>query len=378
MTTSRERFKQAHGALAQQEREAHEGKIRELEAKLKKERDARITAEEIRSAVFGLSEQKLDAPQIILPRTEKKNRTTLVPVLLISDEQVGEHIVAEEVEGVNFYDHNVYAERHDRCARTLVEISSNHMGAAQFPLLVAAFLGDAVNGQIHAELAETNTLHSIPSVRKVVAKRRDAIDFWLSAKNKDGGLLFPKIIVIVIPGNHGRTTIKPRFKRYVSTNYEAIIGWWLQEIYAKEPRVKIVVPESGDYHMMIWGRGLFFTHGDRMGSLTGKGAGMGFAGPVLPILRGAKQIREQQGAMGRRIDYIHVGHWHDQCDAGGAFGNGAMAGYNEFAHGLRYRPAPAVQTLYYLHAEYGATARWPIFLSEQPRAAASPDVFDLA
>jgi hypothetical protein len=50
-----------------------------------------------------------------------------------------------------------------------------------------------------------------------------------------------------------------------------------------------------------------------------------------------------------------------------------MAGYNEYAHGLRYRPAAAEQWLYYLHPERGAFAYWPIFLSPPPRAAASAD-----
>ena len=138
-----------------------------------------------------------------------------------------------------------------------------------------------------------------------------------------------------------------------------------------------VVRESGDYHMMMWGRGMFFTHGDRMGAMSGKGAGMGFAGPVLPIVRGSKNIREQQASFGRRIDYIHIGHWHERGEAGGTFFNGTMAGYNEYAHGLRYRAAPAEQWLYFMNQEYGPTARWPIFLSPQPLAAASQTFADL-
>ena len=81
--------------------------------------------------------------------------------------------------------------------------------------------------------------------------------------------------------------------------------------------------------------------------------------------------------MGRRIDYIHVGHWHERGESGGTFHNGSMAGYNEYAHGLRYRAAPAEQWLYYMNEEHGATARWPIFLSPQPLAAASQTFADL-
>lgn len=362
-------FESSHGALATRERQKLEGKIKELEGALKKAESSLSVAEDIRQAVFGLAAEDLAQPKILEPLKKAKGKAVSMPVMLISDEQVGEHIVANEVEGINHYDHNVYRRRHELCAQKLVEISQHHMGGQQFPLAVVAFLGDAINGEIHAELAETNSLQSVPSTALVVEARRDAINFWLKH--------FEKLLVIVIPGNHGRTTIKPRFKRYARMNYETLIGWWLKSLYANEPRVRIVVPESGDYHMMVWGRGLFFTHGDRLGGLTGKGAGMGFAGPVLPIIRGSKNIREQQASIGRRVDLIHVGHWHERGEAGGTFFNGSMAGYNEYAHGLRYRAAPAEQWLYYMNEEYGPTARWPIFLSPQPRAAQSPSAHEL-
>lgn len=362
-------FQSSHGALAERERGKLDAKILELTMSLRKAEESLSVAEDIRQAVFGLSTEDLAAPKWIEPLPKGKGKKVSMPIMLISDEQVGEHVVAKEIEGVNFYDHKVYVERHDACAQKLVEITEHHMGGQQYPVALVGFLGDAINGEIHAELAETNSLQSVPSAALVVETRRNAIDFWLKH--------FEKLLVIVIPGNHGRTTIKPRFKRYAAMNYETLIGWWLKSLYANEPRVKIVVPESGDYHLMVWGRGLFFTHGDRMGAMSGKGAGMGFAGVVLPIVRGSRNIRDQQASMGRRIDYIHVGHWHERGESGGTFHNGSMAGYNEYAHGLRYRAAPAEQWLYYMNEEYGATARWPIFLSKQPKADASSDIHAL-
>lgn len=367
MARSVSEFKSRHGALATQEREQLQARIKELEGKLKGTHDALSAAEDLKHGVFGLAQTTLDPPRWIKPLPKGKGKKESMPVLLISDEQVGEGIKAKEIEGVNAYDHHIYVQRHDLCAQKLVEISERHMGGQAFPCAMVAFLGDAVSGEIHAELAETNTLSSVPSAALVVETRRNAIDLWLKH--------FERLFVIVIPGNHGRTTPKPRFKRYTSLNYETLIGWWMQSLYANNDRVHIVVPESGDYHAMVWGRGMFFTHGDRMGGLTGKGAGMGFAGPVLPILRGSKNIREQQASFGRRVDYIHVGHWHERGEAGGTFFNGSLAGYNEFAHGLRYRAAPAEQWLYYMNEEYGPTARWPLFLSQQQKAAPSVDLF---
>lgn len=356
---TRQDFGQTHSRLAQRERGKLTHRIADLEAKIKRLEGELTAAEEIRGTVFNLSQQDLSSPKWIDPSPKPKGKKTALPHLLISDEQVGEHIVGKEIEGINSYDHNEYVKRHTRCAQKLVEISEQHMGGQAFPTAIIGFLGDAINGEIHADIAETNTLRSIPAARLVVETRRDAIDFWLKH--------FENLFIIIIPGNHGRTTPKPRFKKYAALNYETFIGWWLQSIYAKEPRVRIVVPESGDYFTTLWGKGLFWTHGDRMGRMSGQSSGQGFAGRALPIVRGSKNIREQQASIGRRVDYIHIGHWHERMEVGGTFANGAMAGYNEFAYGQRYIATPAEQWLYYLNADYGATARWPIFLSPQPK-----------
>lgn len=361
---TREDFRQTHSRLARREREKFETKIRELEARLRQREQELAVSDDLRSGVFGLCEQDLAPPKLLAVAKPGKGRHIAIPQVLISDEQVGERIKPGEIEGVNEYDHDIYSQRHDLCAEKVVEISTRYMVGQQFPCLIAAFLGDAVNGEIHAELAETNSLQSVPSAARVVEKRRDAIDLWLKH--------FERVFVIVIPGNHGRTTVKPRFKRYAAMNYETLIGWWLQTLYEKEQRVKIVVPESGDYWLPLWDRGLFYTHGDRMGRMSGAGSGQGFAGRALPIVRGSKNIREQQSALGRRIDYIHIGHWHERMEVGGTFANGTMAGYNEYAYGLRYVAAPAEQWLYFLHPDRGAFSYWPIFLSQQPRAKTAP------
>jgi hypothetical protein len=353
-------FAGQHSRLAQRDRDRLEATIREHSATIRRLGQELHAAEDIRHAIFGLAEHDLATPKWIEQSKPAKGKVPSIPVVMISDEQVGERILAEEIEGINHYDHNEYVKRHDLMVQKVVEISKEHMRGLQFPCAIVGFLGDAINGEIHAELAETNSLQSVPSTALVVETRRNAIDFLLRH--------FERLFIVIIPGNHGRTTPKPRFKKYATMNYEALIGWWLQSLYKNEPRVKIVVPPSGDFHMMVWGKGLFFTHGDRLGAMSGGGSGMGFAGPALPIIRGSRNVREQQTAMGRQIDYIHIGHWHTRLELAGTWANGAMAGYNEYAHGLRYRPAPAEQWLYYLHPTHGATARWPIFLSPQPRA----------
>ena len=56
-------FASSHGALAERERSKLEGKIKELEAALKRSEDSLSVAEDIRHAVFDLASEDLNPPK---------------------------------------------------------------------------------------------------------------------------------------------------------------------------------------------------------------------------------------------------------------------------------------------------------------------------
>ncbi len=119
----------------------------------------------------------------------------------------------------------------------------------------------------------------------------------------------------------------------------------------------------------VFGRTVFLSHGDKIGTR----GGMGFAGPMLPIVRGTKKIEAQQARLGRRPDLILHGHYHSTGNAGAVLSNGSVVGYGEYADDLRADPEPPQQWLFLLHSKWWMRERAPILL-EDPRLPEKPRV----
>ena len=105
------------------------------------------------------------------------------------------------------------------------------------------------------------------------------------------------------------------------------------------------------------------THGDKMGT----GGGQGFAGPELPIIRGAAKIRAQRASIGLRTDLILTGHYHKSTAIAGVLGNGSVVGYSEYGSQLRVAVEPAKQWMARFSHKWGLCERLDVQLSEFER-----------
>lgn len=180
---------------------------------------------------------------------------------------------------------------------------------------------------------------------------------------------YGRVHVASVPGNHGRTTIKPTQKLYADTNYDTMIAKMLADRFRGDERVTFQTSVSGDVVIPILGWQIMLTHGDRIGSRGGQG----FIGPVATIVRGLKKVRDQQAEMGRPVDVIVHGHFHTTANPGRDLSNGSMIGYNEYAHGLRARPEVPQQWLFLIHERWGLRERCPVQL-EDPKPVPLPRV----
>jgi len=73
--------------------------------------------------------------------------------------------------------------------------------------------------------------------------------------------MFQEIEFICLIGNHGRLQLG-REAAPVPNNFDYLLGQMLKIMFAKEPRVKITVPESWYYLQKIYGWRYFLHHGD--------------------------------------------------------------------------------------------------------------------
>lgn len=311
-------------------------------------------AEDLKKAIFGLVSGPFSPPKWTL-KPKKAGAGPGIPILFTSDFQWGEVVSANEMDGINEFNREIASIRYKRLIGKTIDLCFAHMVNPDYPGIIYLRGGDAISGDIHQELRETNDLQSIPAVRDLVEH-----EAWGIRQLADR---FGKVLVVSVPGNHGRTTIKPHSKRYAETNYDTLSAWWLQSYFKHDKRVTFWTPESGDALIPVYGYRILLTHGDRIGSRGGQG----FIGPAATITRGMKKLSDYYATLGTPVDAILVGHFHTPLELEYGFSNGSLPGYSEYARDFRMRPACPSQWLFFVHPDYGITCRWPIFLEPKPK-----------
>ncbi len=328
---------------------AQRRRIRELEGDLVEERNWRRKFESLQAA---RSEDVTWRPPV------SRGKTALTPILFTSDFQCGEVIRPEEIDGINSYNMDIFADRYRLMIDKTIELATHHTGATEFPGCVYLRGGDAISGEIHEELSETNDLSSIPALKWLREHERAGIK-RLKAK-------FGRVRVISIPGNHGRTTKKPHSKGYSERSYETLLSWWLADSFENDDKVTFFMPPSGDALFDVCGRKFLLSHGDRMGSRGGQG----FIGPAATIARGHQKLMSNYALSGRHVDCVLTGHLHSSLKLSHGYANGSLAGYSEYARDFRAVPDAPKQWLLFAHAEMLVSHAFELQLGPQPRRTA--------
>lgn len=303
--------------------------------------------EDVRKSVFAL-----DPQQVLVPKWQLSKRTQQqhpeIPVLLTSDFQCGEVIKSQEIDFPNDYSPEIFSERYRSLIDTTVKLAELHDPKLRYPGFVYCRGGDAISGNIHADLAETQSLTCIEQVKLVATEEIRGLELLLE--------VFPKISVYSVPGNHDRTTFKPRAKRYVDLSYDDLCVFTIETHFkAKgESRITFSAPRSGDAYFSVFNTRLLLTHGDRMGSRGGQG----FIGPAATIMRGIQKVRQQYARQGKAVDYVMHGHYHVAMDLPNGISNGSLAGFSEYAKNeLRAEPEMPSQSMFFVHPHWGITSR---------------------
>lgn len=306
-------------------------------------------AERVREAIFGLKAQPIVAPEWAVNRSVASGAPH-IPVLLFSDPQWGETIKAENMDGINEYNVAIAESRYRMLIEKTIDISFEHLKMNRYDGMIYLRGGDMVSGDIHQELRETNELCAVEAVRSLVG-----VETWGIKQLVDA---FGKVYVVSVPGNHGRTSLKPPSKKIAESNYDSLSSWWLESAFSGDSRITWHTPLSTDAVFDMHGRNYLLTHGDNIGTR----GGAGFVGPIATISRGATLTMGEYARRGIIIDKIFMGHYHSAFDFGRGWSNGSLPGYSEYARSNRMVPEPPQQWLLYFCAKYGATSQWKVRL----------------
>lgn len=275
------------------------------------------------------------------------------PITLWSDWHRGEVVKAHEVGGVNEFNAEVHDNRVKRLVDTIIDLSFNHMGRAKtkYPGIIVCLGGDLINGDIHEELVETSDRTTQENVNELTDLCAAAID-KLAEK-------FGKAFVPCVPGNHGRSTRKPRMKGRVHTSIEWNVYCNLARCFRGSKHIQFFIPDETDAYFKVFGHRYLLTHGDSLGVRGGDG----IIGAIGPIMRGAIKVGRSEAQIGRDFDTILMGHWHQYLTLPGIVVNNSLKGYDEFARlALRAPYSRPSQALWFTHPEHGITAHWQVYL----------------
>jgi predicted phosphodiesterase len=354
--TFRHRLRRAEDWKAAGEKDADPLDVRRLKDSLKVQRERADQAEKlaladrtIREAAFSLAADPLDPPHWNVKPDKMHKREAIV--LMLSDVHMGEVVDINAMGGRNSYNVGIAQCRLERYFQVVIKLATEHWSGPDPDCIYLVLGGDMVSGEIHDELAKTNSLLSLPAVRAVSQCIVAGLDLLARA--------FPKIPinVISVPGNHGRTTRKPESKQFAVNSYDTLVAWEVESWFTARgtnENVSFSAPQSGDALVNIHGWNILFTHGDRIGSRGGQG----FIGPAATATRGMKKVVEDFLSEGQIVDWIVMGHLHTPLQLEYGFVNPSLVGPSEYSRSGRMKSHGASQWMLTIHPTRGIARRW--------------------
>jgi len=292
---------------------------------------------------------RIDPPEWTVARSTGKHEH--IPVLITSDFQIGEVIRPQETDHTHGYSVEIFRRRYRALIAQAIRLCLDHQPCWTYPGIIYERLGDTISGGIHEELAETDEVTPIESVQIAAEEETAGIRALAEA--------FGRVLVQDCGGgNHDRDTHKPRSKAAGAHSFDRLVSYILQREFKDDPRVEFHTTESPDIIFPVYDRMILATHGDKIGSRGGQG----FIGPSATIARGAQKVIMEQQALGRRIDEVHLGHFHTFTDQDFVISNGCLPGYSEYAKLNRLRPQPPLQVLAFYSPKWGRVCTKRIFL----------------
>lgn len=337
-----------------------QGQVTQLNKTIRLFRREEESAERIREEIFRIAARSPEPPAWL--ERPRGGGVRGIPTAVWSDWHIGEVVSEEQTNGLNKFNYKIAWERARKLVDTTVELAFEHMGRAaySYPGAVIMIGGDMITGNIHPELAYTNDLTNQQAINVTTDMLASCIERM--------AVKFGKLFIPCVIGNHARDTSysrKSMHKQRTYTSHEWTIYCNLDRSFKKSKFIQFLIPGGSDAIFPVVGHRYLLTHGDT----NGVKGGDGIIGALGPIARGALKVHDSEAQVGRDIDTIVMGHWHQRVDIEGVIVNNSFIGYNEHGRtGLRAKYSRPSQYLWFTHPKYGITARWPVYLEQKPKA----------
>lgn len=238
-----------------------------------------------------------------------------VAVALLSDVHCEERVDPEDVPGThNVYSPEICKARLDQYFQKVVLLTQAQRHLVKIDTLCLGMLGDIITGYLHDDQRESNWLSPLEATMFAEELIGSGLEYLLKYGN------FSQIILPCTPGNHGRTTPKPRAKTSAETNLEWMMYHHIAKRWRHESRLKWHIAAGVHQYLNLNGTTVRFHHGDAINY------GGGVGGLAIPLHKAIAQWNQVH-----RADLDCFGHWHQLRDYGHAISNGSVIGYNAYA-----------------------------------------------
>jgi len=316
--------------------------------------DASVLTTRRIAEVLGNASSTTIPPPDWLFTSDSKDEGPGIPVIQWCDWHIGETVFSDQVKGYNEFNEEVADARIKRVLERTLHIAFNHVKTPQYQGAVLSLGGDFVSGWLHDELVATDWCPPTVAISWCVSRMRRCIDELIKA--------FKRLVIVCVPGNHGRITRKPWAKHAATASYDHVIYAMLAEIFRDDKRITFVIPHDGEVVVQVSGTRILFMHGHELGVKGGDG----IIGCLGPIMRGAMKIGSQQRSMGYDFDVICMGHFHQEVwlPRRGIIVGPTLKGYDEYARRERFRAERAGQLLFFVHPKWGPNNEFVIYAQD--------------
>lgn len=293
-------------------------KIRSLEAAVRNLTDERDSLQQLQEDFFTPA-AGLEVRTPSWGRTQRKYaKHAATAFIMFSDLHLDEVVKPEEVGGMNAYSREIALQRLQRLTDGAIRLGHELMSGFKYDGIIITLGGDLVSGNLH-DLNEFNETHSVIAT----------VDYWvdhLAAAFEALADAYGSVHCVVVVGNHGRTTRKPRTKGRIEDNFDWLIGRLLQRHFHNDKRFTWNIPLSADAHVQVYDTTLLITHGDQARG------GSGISGILTPLALLDHRKRKRNSSFGMGHDHMVLGHFHQYIRGPGFTVGGSPKGVDEYAY----------------------------------------------
>ena len=318
---------------------------KELDTEKKKNKQLIVELSQIREDrdVFaGIRQDKYTKTEI-KPNPEKKSEA--VAVMVGSDWHSEEVVDPESVNHMNEYSPKIAQQRIQNFFRNGLKLTDMMAKEVSIEKILLAMLWDFISGYIHPELIENNAMSPTRAISFVKKQICDGIHYLLDNSKYD-------LLIVMKPGNHGRTTEKKRISTASENSYEFMMYNFIADEFEWNPRVKFIIEKSYHTYVKIFDKTIRFHHGEALKF------GGGIWGITIPVRKAISQWNKVKHA-----DLDCFWHFHQLTDNKDFICNGSIVWFNAFAIEIKADYEEPQQAFFLMDRDHGKTIVAPIFVN---------------